>query len=92
MFTLLFITKEKAEPVLEQALSKIYRTPLRKEQVAYLRTGDPVSIVTVFRRIQLIQGSTTAQRLQRARPLRLAGTVNICTQLLKRRQRRNRHR
>ena len=36
MYTLLFIKKENAELVLEQALSKNHRTALRKEQVGYL--------------------------------------------------------
>ena len=59
MFTLLFIKKEKVEPVLKQALSKNHQTALKKEQVGYLWTGGPVSIVSVVRRIQLIQGSKT---------------------------------
>ena len=92
MYTMLVIKKEKAELVLEQALSKNHRTALRKEQVGDLWTGGPVSTVLVVRCIRLIQGSTTTQRLQRARHLRLAGTVNICTQLLTRQKSRNRHR
>ena len=59
MFTLLFIKKEKVEPVLKQALSKNHQTALRKEQVGYFWTGGPVSILSVVRRIQLIQGSKT---------------------------------
>ena len=59
MFTLLFTKKEKVEPVLKQALSKNHQTALRKEQVGYLWTGGPVSIVLIVRRIQLIQGSKT---------------------------------
>ena len=72
MFTLLCIKKEKAEPVLKQALSKIHHTTLRKEHVSYLWTVGPVSIVLIFRRIQLNQGS------------RLEGALNIFTQLLMR--------